>query len=456
MVRGSVGVYSACERLNVRCLVVTRHHPVSNYLVKHSTEVDDVVEKNMSSMRWETFYDGNVPALEAFIKAQLEHKDVLMFSTNSTLDVYDKPTSPACKAYIRSVVTFEPTFVRRWRSRASLHKVKEDDYGVKHVRLHDESDGSAHNCSLCCADEGSSGGGGGPMCACAVGRALLYLCLYNGENDVLLTNSVSFKRFVQRHLPAGPATFDTKPVHVGLEESHWSCMEDTMYELYLMCNARSVHTYNSYDWISNFAAIAHHVYGVPLTDMKSAPVSVDAIRAALHDDNSHVYRCIDRLTCASRVREHVQHALHAFDWKHYLRHHPTARNDVTLLLEDAALEQENDAADLCAANTFRNVSLLHYLYKCMFTDHAPLGSPYSHCARLVTTYSAADRSKQMLRHHFDPAFYMACYGSQLAKAGATTHADARKHYFKYGRPQGFFRNANEMLDYVRVTARDQA
>lgn len=463
MVRGSAAVYSVCEELGIRCVVVTRHHPVSNYLVIHDTDVDDTVRANVDDIRWEVFYGGNLPALRAFITSNVQRQDVLMFGTNATLDIYETNLSEECKAYMRQLLTFRPVFTNAWRERALLQNLQLPDTGpewvrgshkVTHVRLRDAGDGPEHSCSLCRpeGDESRVDVDAGQCPAC---RALLCMCVHaeDERGELLLSNSSAFKDFARRMLDNKILTIDTLPVHVGMSTvlSHWQSMEDTMFELFLMCSSARILTFNAYDWISNFAAIAHHVYDVPLVDMKMQGPKMAAGMSLRHVAEVTCTR-LERLrnsnsTHSRALWQSVLRRLTAFDWKYYVRHNTAAADRICDMLLSCT-------RDVCVVtrDDFAIAALLHYVYVDMFTTRDAASCAAANCARLLSAYTRSARTQPMLRRHFDPVFYSMAYlgnGDAAGASHATKRVRAYEHYRTCGRRNGYFRNVTDMLEYMR-------
>ena len=87
----------------------------------------------------------------------------------------------------------------------------------------------------------------------------------NKENsDILLSDSEHFKKYVEKNVDIH--MFNTRTVHFGYQKRP-SEMMDTLFEFFLLMNAKKIKTYSVYTWISGFVYWIHKIYDVPLERM---------------------------------------------------------------------------------------------------------------------------------------------------------------------------------------------
>jgi hypothetical protein len=82
--------------------------------------------------------------------------------------------------------------------------------------------------------------------------------------DILLSDSEYFKKYVKKNIDIN--MFGTKTVHFGYQNRPSEIM-DTLFEFFLLMNARKIKTYSVYTWISGFVYWVHKIYDVPLEQM---------------------------------------------------------------------------------------------------------------------------------------------------------------------------------------------
>jgi hypothetical protein len=85
------------------------------------------------------------------------------------------------------------------------------------------------------------------------------------NNDILLSDSEYFKKYVEENVDID--MFNTRTVHFGYQKRPSEIM-DTLFEFFLLMNARKIKTYSVYNWISGFVYWIHKIYDVPLEQMK--------------------------------------------------------------------------------------------------------------------------------------------------------------------------------------------
>jgi len=92
-------------------------------------------------------------------------------------------------------------------------------------------------------------------------RELALLKRHMRPTDILLTDSHAFKTCAHNDL--GIRVIPTVPVHVGVSGTSAGYL-DTLFEFFLVTQAKSIKTYSVYPWISGFVLSVSKIYGVPL------------------------------------------------------------------------------------------------------------------------------------------------------------------------------------------------
>jgi len=234
IIRGTVRLFQLSKKMSFKLIVDIQHHPISKFLKCTNEKYKDLVNKNVNNI------DFVVPGeVEKYIESN--ENDVIMFLTNDLCDESD--IDDECKEFIQNI--FTPTdFFKEYIS-IKMEDVSLDDYNVMHFRLGDEE--------LVRKNVTQSS------------NEIIDKLMKNKENgDILLSDSEYFKKYVQKNIDIH--MFNTRTVHFGYQKRPSEIM-DTLFEFFLLMNARKIKTYSVYTWISGFVYWIHKIYGVPLEQM---------------------------------------------------------------------------------------------------------------------------------------------------------------------------------------------
>lgn len=432
LIRGSAGVHSLCSKHGIECHVVTRFHPMGKYFEPEThlpEHVSQVVEERVRNgqVRWETFYAGGVSLLETFIltETQKTAESVVVFSTNATLDVYERELPEETKTYMRKLLRLNPLYCTSFRDRvhrltSSLRKKCDTKYDVVHVRLRDETERVTKHTR-----------------ATDAMHAMLKLCLCAKPGSIMLTSSSTFRRFVREHIDEAKLGIvnDTglRPAHVGWAGDE-GLLDDTAFEFWLMCTASSIKTYSAYEWTSNFATAAQHIFGVRLVDIKPWTT---AHSATIADTLTR----LQYIRNESYVRQVCETALQELQWHFYVRYHGLE----DWLCEVSSSSSSSSSKDDAVA-VFHEASVVRYAHGSMLTSSAHhTRSAHAFVRHMVRKYAS---NGQRVRHMFDDVFYREFYFYLSREHHVVTKEDAKKHYAKVGRSRGMLRNGDELVKIV--------
>jgi hypothetical protein len=93
-------------------------------------------------------------------------------------------------------------------------------------------------------------------------NSILYSLNNNKEsNDVLLTDSLSFKEYSFLH--SNVFIFDTKLCHLGLSKDYHA-IRDTLFELFLITYSKKIKTYCKIHNVSGFVKWISEIYDIPI------------------------------------------------------------------------------------------------------------------------------------------------------------------------------------------------
>lgn len=451
LIRGACAVLSVCEKLGIRCIVDVHHHPACAYLTPVSHEYEDEVRKYLPRLRWEEFYAGGLDALHTFVDKVSNYANPLIFSTNSTLDIYESQLTPFTKHYMQRLLTPRSNVVQHFMARMA------GDYGadateharphVFHIRLKDSNEDS-HSCHMCRLDatptqEANAGTCKSPtkitsivssMSNCNRCQICLLAATHGRKGDRLLSNSGAFKKwFATQHNGSVIAMTSTLPVHTGVC-THTTDVADTMYEFWIMCNAQSIKTYSDYGWTSGFANAAHYIFDVPVVDLKKNHVSVDVLRKSITD-------VTDFFIPGSSMAHCVEGIVQNFSWMFYAAYYDDVSADVERVF---SILDQDDEKGMDTHTLLEKLSWINFcnvgIRQKRFISHA------SFEAYMIAKHMHLRPRRQSQAEHskFDHLFYLDYY-YYLRKHGIDTYEKALHHYEKHGRSENLCANVNELL-----------
>jgi hypothetical protein len=235
LIRGAVKLFQLSKKMNFELIVDIQHHPISKFLKCTNEKYKDLVNKNVKNI--EFVMPGEV---EKYIESN--ENDIIMFLTNDLCDETD--IDDECKKFIKNI--FTPTdFFNEYIS-IKMEDVSLDEYNIMHFRLGDE-ELVRQNVTQ------------------PTNEIVDKLMKNKENNDILLSDSEYFKKYVQKNIDIN--MFGTRTVHFGYQNRPSEIM-DTLFEFFLLMKAKKIKTYSIYSWISGFVYWVHKIYDVPLEQMK--------------------------------------------------------------------------------------------------------------------------------------------------------------------------------------------
>jgi hypothetical protein len=236
LIRGAVKLFQLSKKMNFELIVDIQHHPISKFLKCTNEKYKDLVNKNVNNI--EFVMPGEV---EKYIESN--ENDIIMFLTNDLCDETDIDNE--CKEFIKKIFTPTDFFKEYISIKMDDIKTLENEYNIMHFRLGDEELVRKN--------------------VTQPTNEIVDKLMKNKENgDILLSDSEYFKKYVQKNIDMN--MFGTRTVHFGYQNRPSEIM-DTLFEFFLLMNAKKIKTYSVYNWISGFVYWVHKIYDVPLEQM---------------------------------------------------------------------------------------------------------------------------------------------------------------------------------------------
>ena len=231
IIRGTIKLYQLSKKMDFELIVDIQHHPISRFLKCTNTKYPDLIRNHKDNINF--VLPGKV---EEYIKSS--KYDVVIFLTNDLCDEND--IDDECKEFIRKIFTPNSFF----EEYISVKKTELciNEYNIIHYRLGDQELIHKNN-----------------------SQSLLeyfnHLQKNKEDNDLLISDSESFKNYVKQNTKID--LFNTNTAHLGYEQNPSKTM-DTLFELFLIIDAKKIKTYSIYSWISGFVYWIHKIYDIPL------------------------------------------------------------------------------------------------------------------------------------------------------------------------------------------------
>jgi hypothetical protein len=238
LMRSTIKLYELSKIMNFRLIVDIQLHPISSFLEIQKTEYSDYVLENKNNIDY-VCYSG----VEDYINES--NKNVLLILTN---DFFSGVVTNDCKVFMKNIL--KPTAEYQKYIDFQLSKLPFSNYNIIHYRLND--------------DEFKNG---------STGKNIEYLNdiiqslnINKETNDVLLTDSLSFKEYA--FLNSDVFIFDTKLCHLGLSKDYYA-IRDTLFELILLTYSKKIKTYCKIHKCSGFVKWISEIYDIPIQILSS-------------------------------------------------------------------------------------------------------------------------------------------------------------------------------------------
>lgn len=233
LIRSTIKLYELSKIMNFRLIVDLQLHPISSFLELQKTEYSDYVLQNKNKVDYVCY-----GAVEDYINET--NKDVSLILTN---DFFKGIISADCKIFMKNIL--KPTLEYQQYIDFQLSQISSKNYNILHYRLNDDefkNKGSSKNLNY-------------------LNNMLASVNNNKESNDVLITDSVSFKEYIFLH--SDVFLFDTKVCHLGLSKDYYG-IRDTLFEFFLITTASKIKTYCKIHAVSGFVKWISKVYDIPI------------------------------------------------------------------------------------------------------------------------------------------------------------------------------------------------
>jgi hypothetical protein len=233
IIRGMISTYQIAKKLNYEFIIDIQLHPISKYLIDNNHKYSQLILDNKDNIKY--VYDVDV---NDYI---INHEsDVIYFNSNNN---HIEKMTDDCKEYIKHILTPNDKMVKYINKMNKL--IPYESYNILHYRLGDDE--IVEN-KVVSYDE-----------------FINNFKLYNEPNDILMSDSVNFKKLIK---PISDIyMFDLDIGHVGIEDDDMKIM-NTLYEYYVITKAQKIKSYSTYDWPSGFMTMTGLLYDIPFINLK--------------------------------------------------------------------------------------------------------------------------------------------------------------------------------------------
>lgn len=249
LLRGTVHLHALSQQLNFRLIVDTQLHPISNFLISDSHEYSDFVLQNKDNV---LNFVNSINPVEEMIKKRLMHPDstknpILVIS--NSMENGNIPPNAHTKSLIRTILTPNKEFKTEFNSMCAAFKIP-NNYSILHLRLGDD-DLVKHSINIQKYKD-----------------MLKFIDAHVTPNDngLIISDSFRFKQYllhVRPHLMN--RIIPTKPVHLSHSTDKDARMiKETLFDLFLLMNSKSIKTYTIYTWVSGFVQWVSCAFNIPL------------------------------------------------------------------------------------------------------------------------------------------------------------------------------------------------
>jgi hypothetical protein len=234
LIRAMMKIYQLCKKFNYEYIIDIQLHPISQYFIKNEHKYEDYILKNGKNIPWKQ-------DPEQYIKTSSEK--IIYFTTNADID-HTLPITDECKNYIKKILT--PTDELEKYINQMINIIPYETYNILHYRIGDEYITKEKEIDI---------------------TSFLNSFYSNVENnDVLMSDALVFKNTLKEHYK-NIFTFDFPICHIG-RKSDPEKIKNTLCEFFIMTKAKSIKTYSTYSWVSNFVMVIGKLYDIPIINIK--------------------------------------------------------------------------------------------------------------------------------------------------------------------------------------------
>lgn len=258
LIRGTMHLCDLSQQLHFKLTMDTQFHPVSKCLVSRG-EHPEYVLQNKHNVH--NFINGDIDKLRNIIQTAIRtgRTEPLLILSNITQTMHVTPSAHAMQ-FIRRAVMPTPEFQAAFADMCKLHNIKCADktHAIIHFRVGDD-DLVNHRINLEKYKE------------CLNVLDMHQVSGLMDDTTYIISDSYFFKQFLRKVRPhMASNVIDTKPIHLShsaTDGKHDRLIADTMFDFYLLINARVIKTYTTYTWVSGFVRWISHAFNVPLVNL---------------------------------------------------------------------------------------------------------------------------------------------------------------------------------------------
>jgi hypothetical protein len=241
-VRGTILLYQLSKQFKFNLYIDISRHPISKFLKYPSNHPHkQLLEKH----NYKTpFIGSSEQELLDYFRTEFANRDIIWGLTNATRGNIWVPKIPIDKD-IQQILQqiFQPTPQLEQNIQTYLNKIPKS-FVALHYRVGDSD--LLHQTNQ--IDENT---------------AIQHVQKRLKPNTVFFSDSQTLKNMIRKHFK-DVIVFDHEIGHVGVETDEQKIC-NTLIEFFILSKAKSIHTINYYDWISNFTNIVHKISNIPLT-----------------------------------------------------------------------------------------------------------------------------------------------------------------------------------------------
>lgn len=234
LIRSTIKLYELSKIMNFNFIVDLQLHPISTFIEIQETNFSQTVRDNKNNIDYVCY-----GAVEDYIN---ESKNETLFILSN--DFFEGTISIDCKQFIKNLL--KPTNEYKKYIDFQLSTIPYNNYNIIHYRLSDDEfkyKSSNKNQNYF--------------------KNILNNLNNNKEfNDILVTNSLSFKEFVFSNTDI--FFFETKLCHLGLSTDKDE-IRDTLFEFFLITQSKKIKTYCKIHAVSGFVKWISQIYDIPIT-----------------------------------------------------------------------------------------------------------------------------------------------------------------------------------------------
>lgn len=259
LIRGTMHLCDLSKQLHFKLTMDTQFHPVSKCLASRG-ECSDYVLQNKHNVHNFINVD-KLDELRNLIQTAIRtgRAEPLLILSNLTDKMYVTPSVHSMQ-FIRQAVMPTPEFQAEFAHMCKLYNIKcaNKTHAIIHFRVGDD-DLVSHRINLDKYKE----------CLNVIDTHQVSGLM--DDTTYIISDSYFFKHFLRKVRPhLASKVIDTRPIHLShsaTDGKHDQMIADTMFDFYLLINARVIKTYTTYTWVSGFVRWVSHAFNVPLVNL---------------------------------------------------------------------------------------------------------------------------------------------------------------------------------------------